>query len=256
MAILELQGVSRHFGGLQAVSRVSFGVEEGRITSLIGPNGAGKTTIFNLVSGLLPLTGGSIRYHGAPLDGLSPQARARAGIGRAFQEPRVFHRMSVLDNVRIGFPGQSGERLLRGFLKWRAVREEERLTRAEAEKLLAMVGLAERAGHPAGDLSFGQQRFLSLARTLAMRPALLLLDEPTVGLTREEILELAALLRGLTSTRGQTILLIEHNMDIVMELSDWIILLVEGRVAEAGPPEEMKNHPKLLEAYFGVGHVA
>ena len=256
MPILELDRVSRHFGGLQAVDRVSFGVEETRITSLIGPNGAGKTTIFNLVSGLLPQSGGTIRYRGGSQEGLSPQARARAGIGRAFQEPRVFAQMTVLDNVRIGFPSQSGESLLRGFFSWRTVRSEERRTRAGAEELLEMVGLAERAGQLAGDLSFGQQRFLSLARTLAMRPALLLLDEPTVGLTPEEIRDLAAFLRRLVSREGQTILLIEHNMDVVMEISDWIILLVEGRVAEAGPPAEMKNHPKLLEAYFGIAHVA
>jgi branched-chain amino acid transport system ATP-binding protein len=253
MALLELVDVSRHFGGLRAVDRVSFAVERGRITSLIGPNGAGKTTIFNLVSGLLPPTAGTIRYDGAPLDGTPAHVRARRGIGRAFQDPRVFRRMSVLDNARLGFPGQTGERLWRGFLQWGRVRREEDALREAARALLDRVGLAEHAGRPAGALSFGQQRFLSLVRTLAMRPKLLLLDEPTVGLTPEEVRSLARLQRDLVARGGQTILLIEHNMDLVMEVSDWVVLLVEGQVAEAGPPGAMKRHPKLLEAYFGTG---
>jgi branched-chain amino acid transport system ATP-binding protein len=231
---------------------VSFGVERGRITSLIGPNGAGKTTIFNLVSGLLPLTAGTIRYDGARLDRTSAHGRARAGIGRAFQDPRVFRRLSALDNTRLGFPGQTGERLWRGLVQWARVRREEDALREAAGALLGLVGLAEHAGRPAGDLSFGQQRFLSLVRTLAMRPKLLLLDEPTVGLTPDEVRTLARLLRDLVGRGGQTVLLIEHNMELVMEVSDRVVLLVEGQVAETGPPGEMKRHPKLLEAYFGT----
>jgi branched-chain amino acid transport system ATP-binding protein len=251
--LLELIDVSRHFGGVRAVSGVSFGVEPRQITSLIGPNGAGKTTIFNLISGLLPPTGGTIRYQGASLDVLPPQARARAGIGRAFQDPRVFQHLSALDNARLGFPGQSGERLAYGLLRWKRVQTEDRLLGEAAEAMLARVGLAECARLRAGDLSFGQQRFLSLVRTLAMRPRLLLLDEPTVGLTLEEVGALARLLRELAAG-SQTVLLIEHNMDLVMEVSDSVILLVEGQIVAAGAPAAVKRHPKLMEAYFGAGH--
>lgn len=251
--VLRVVKLSKHFDGLKAVDEVSFQVLPRTITSLIGPNGAGKTTIFNVISGLLPATAGEVYYSGNKIDGEPPQKIARLGLGRTFQEPRLFNHMSVLENVQVGFPNQSGERLLAALLRTSKLKREEAENREKAMEILKFVGLADRAHELAENLAYGQQRFLSVARVLATNPELLLMDEPTVGLHPEEIHRLMELLTRTVQERSQTILLIEHNMDVVMASSHWVCLLVEGRIVAAGTADEIKEHPKLWEAYLGSG---
>ena len=250
--VLKVQNLSKHFGGLKAVDGVSFQVLPRSITSLIGPNGAGKTTIFNMISGLLPASAGEIYYNGNNIEGQPPQKIARLGLGRTFQEPRLFNHMSVLENVLVGFPDQSGEKFLATLLRTGKLKREEAENREKAMEILKFVGLADRAHELAENLAYGQQRFLSVARVLATNPDLLLMDEPTVGLHPEEIRRLMELIARTVRERGQAILLVEHNMDVVMAISHWVFLLVEGSIVAQGTPEQMKNNPALWEAYLGV----
>lgn len=252
--ILELEDVSIAFGGLRAVDGATLQVPSGQITSLIGPNGAGKTTIFNIISGLLPPSAGGVRFRGESIVGLPPHAIARRGVGRTFQDPRVFRQMTVLDNVLLSMPGQLGERLLPALLWPPAMRRDLAARVERARAILAESGLAARAGDLPGDLSYGEQRFLSLARILAMDAPLLLMDEPTVGLHRGEIERLLEALVRLVREQGRTVLLIEHNMDVVMRVSDRIALLVGGKVVATGNPTEMQRNEALVNAYLGTGH--
>jgi branched-chain amino acid transport system ATP-binding protein len=254
--ILELDNVSINFGGLRALDGVSFHVAPGQVTSLIGPNGAGKTTVFNIVCGLLPPSSGDVRFRGRSLRGLPPHRIALEGIGRTFQDPRVFRQLSVLENVLLGMPGQPGEHLLPAVLWPRAMRTDlaQRIERARA--ILAEIGLLDRADDLAGNLSYGQQRFLSLARVMAMEAPLLLMDEPSVGLHEGEVRQLQQQILRLVREQGRTVLLIEHNMDVVMSISDQIILLVQGRVVAAGPPLDMQRNPTLLVAYLGSAYTS
>lgn len=253
--LLELQSVSRSFGGLRAVDNVSFSVERQQITSLIGPNGAGKTTVFNIISGLLRAQKGTIKFSGREIQNCKPYQIARLGIGRTFQAPRVYEEMTILENVMVGLR-QKGENpfwaILRGpttNVQWRSVRER-------SHAMLERVGLADRAGEAAGRLSFGEQRYLSIARTLVSEPALIMMDEPTVGLDEAGLARLSEIMRTIVAGRVTTLLLIEHNMEIVMALSDRIHLLVQGSVATSGTPHEMKAHQRMIEAYLGKVHAA
>jgi ABC-type branched-subunit amino acid transport system ATPase component len=252
--ILELVGLTRHFGGLAAVDGVSLAVERGAVTALVGPNGAGKTTVFNLISGLLPASAGDIRFEGRSIASMPPHRVARCGIGRTFQDPRIFFEMTVIDHVITGF-ALAGENPIRAVLDYRA-RREHRQAGGRAEALLAQVGLAGRRNEKAQDLSFGEQRFLSIARSLAADPQLLLLDEPTVGLDRSGISELYQIVRRLVGEHGKTIVIIEHNLDVIFDLSDCIHLLVDGRLAVSGTPDEIRRHPRMIEAYLGAKHAA
>ncbi|MEE8448843.1 MAG: ABC transporter ATP-binding protein [Thermodesulfobacteriota bacterium] len=252
MSLLTVEHLSKHFDGLKAVDDVSFEVVGKTITSLIGPNGAGKTTIFNMINGLLPASGGQVRYKGDRIDTLAAQKIARLGLGRAFQEPRVFGHMTVLENVLVGITQPSGEGVLAALFPWGKLKRQEKENQASAWHILEFVELADKAGELAKNLSYGQQRFLSVARVLAMEPEILLMDEPTVGLHPEEVSKLMGLLRADIQQKGRTILLVEHNMDVVMMVSDKIILLVEGRIIAQGTPAQMKNNPALWEAYLGV----
>lgn len=252
MSLLAVERLSKHFDGLKAVDDVSFEVAEKTITSLIGPNGAGKTTIFNLINGLLPASAGQVRYKGDRIDMLAAQKIAQLGLGRAFQEPRVFGHMTVLENVLVGITHQRGERLLAALYPWGKARREEKENREKAREILVFMELADKADELAENLSYGQQRFLSVARLLAMEPEILLMDEPTVGLHPEEISKLMGLLRADVKDKGRTILLVEHNMDVVMMVSDKIILLVEGSIVAQGTPAQMRNNSALWEAYLGV----
>ncbi len=249
--VLETRGVSRWFAGLRAVDDVSLSVAEGKITSLIGPNGAGKTTLFNLVSGLLRPSAGDIFYRGRSIHRLPPHRVAHLGLGRAFQEPRVFPALTVLDTIRVALPGQTGEHWAAALLGGARLRREEEHTLRRGREILNFVGLADREDELARNLSFGQQRFLAIGRLLAMGADLLLMDEPTVGLHGEEIRRLVTLLRHLVREQGKTLLLIEHNMDVVMELSDQVMLLVEGRIVASGPPAAIREDPTLVRAYLG-----
>jgi branched-chain amino acid transport system ATP-binding protein len=253
--ILELDRVTRHFGGIVAVDNVSFSVARESITSLVGPNGAGKTTIFNIVSGLLPKTSGTVRFQGRDVSGLSPHAIARLGIGRTFQDPRIFYEMTVLEHVTFGFRLR-GESPLRGILRDPWMRAEWHEAEKRSLALLGEIGLGGKADEKAQDLSFGEQRFLSIARSLASDPQLLLLDEPTVGLDRDATRELSRIITDMVRKRGKTVVLVEHNLDIVLSLSDEVHLLVGGKLALSGNPDEIKRHPTMIEAYMGTKHAA
>jgi branched-chain amino acid transport system ATP-binding protein len=248
---LAVRDLAVQFGGVTALAGVTFSVAPGTITSLIGPNGAGKTTAFNVITGYLAAGGGEIRYDDRPLTGLRPSAIARQGVVRTFQKTSVFPALSVTDNVRIGahLAGRAGVwSVLAGR---RGVREEEaRLTR-EAESLIEFVGLHTRRHERASDLPYGDQRLVELAVALAARPRLLLLDEPAAGMTGAERERLVALIRRIRE-QAVTVLLVEHDMRLVMGISDTVVVLNHGRVIAEGPPAAIQSHPDVIRAYLGT----
>ncbi|MFO0986306.1 MAG: ABC transporter ATP-binding protein [Alphaproteobacteria bacterium] len=248
--LLKVDGISKSFGGLRAVNGVSFTVEEQAITSLIGPNGAGKTTVFNVVSGFLPTDTGRIEFRGRPIHALRPFEVARRGVGRTFQDPRVFPEMSVLNNVVVGLRQRGDHPHWALFDGGRMVGQRKKAIE-RAERMLATVGLLERARDIARDLSFGEQRFLSIARTLVSDPHLILMDEPTVGLDKGSLERLLALMQRLSGVPERAILVIEHNMDVVMTVSKKVVLLVQGAVVASGTPDEIKQNKSMNEAYLG-----
>ena len=255
MVLLEVKDGVKDFGGLRAVNHVSFAVEEGKITSLTGPNGAGKTTIFNLISCLLPLDSGVIHYRNTLLNKVPAYRIAALGIGRMLQDPRVFRHLTVLENILVAVPGQRGENPLRAIFTSRGSRRDG-IALERAHEILRFIGLEDRAEIPAHDLSFGEQRLLSFGRVLATGAELLLLDEPTVGLDGAMIQRLSDLFQKTVTQGGKTVLLIEHNMEVVMGVSDYLVVLVEGAVILEGVPETVRNHPELLRAYLGTAHAA
>ncbi len=247
--LLEVSGARKTFGGLVAVNDVSLRVKRGEIVALIGPNGAGKSTTFNLITGVLPASGGTISVAGERIDGARPQAIAARGVARTFQHVKLLPEMSVLDNVAIGAHLRGHAGFLRGLL--RLDRPEERRMLAEAARQIARVGLAEHMHKPAGSLALGQQRIVEIARALCLAPDLLLLDEPAAGLRHFEKAALADLLRQLRA-EGVAVLLVEHDMGFVMSLTDHVVVLDFGtRIAE-GPPAEIKRNPAVLAAYLGA----
>ena len=248
--LLELQNVSRHFGGLKVLQDVSFSVPAGSISGLIGPNGAGKTTVFNLVTGLLPPSDGRIAFDGASLVGRKPHAITRAGIARTFQNIRIFKEMTLLENVLVGTHrhlryGPAG--LLFGL---RGYREAERRARERARELLSWMRLDHKADDLADNLSYGAQRKLEIARALATEPRLLLLDEPVAGMNGTEKGELMREIVNIRD-RGYTIFMIEHDMRFVMGLCEQISVLNFGRIIARGGPEAIRNDPQVIEAYLG-----
>ena len=249
--LLSVQNVSLHFEGLRAVHEATLEVERGRITGLIGPNGAGKTTLFNVMSGILEPSSGSVHFAGARIDSMPPHRIARLGIARTFQDPRIFYEMTVFEHVIAGMRLRAENPFLAliGDLRTRA---EWRAARERGMALLEWVGLVPRARDKAQDLSFGEQRFLSIARALASDPTLILLDEPSVGLDAQALRRLTALLRHAVLEEGRTILLIEHNMPLMFEVADRVALMFEGSVVASGPPAEMRAHPRMIEAYLGT----
>jgi ABC-type branched-subunit amino acid transport system ATPase component len=247
--ILEVDGLSRRFGGLAAVDDLSFAVEAGEIRGLIGPNGAGKTTTFNVISGFYPPTRGRIRFAGQDIAGRRPPAIARQGLIRTFQQTTLFQELSVLQNVLIGCHLHA-RRGLWATLAGRS-RAAEAAARAEALAMLAFFGLADRADEPAAGLPHGLQRALGLAIALAARPRLLLLDEPFTGMNPKETRQMMATIRKVRA-RGVTLLLVEHDMQAVMGLCDRITVLNFGRRLAEGTPAEIQRHPAVIEAYLGA----
>jgi branched-chain amino acid transport system ATP-binding protein len=237
--LLETRGLSKHFGGVQAVAGLDLTLAEGEVLGLIGPNGAGKTTAFNLFSGFLQPDAGEIAFRGRSLLGLKPHTICRLGLARTFQIVRPFPRLSVLDNVMVGALGR---------------RPDARAARDSARAVVERVGLGAKAAHPAGGLTLAERKRLELARALATEPVLLLLDEVMAGLNPTEIAPLVALI-GDIHRGGVSILLIEHNMRAVMTLSHRIVVLNFGERVAEGPPAAIANHPKVIEAYLGEEYV-
>ena len=248
-ALLELSGLGRRFGGLRALDDVSLAVEEGEIMGLIGPNGAGKTTLVNVVSGQLPASAGTIAFGGGDVTRAPAHRRARAGIGRTFQNVRLFGEETVLDNVKIGafLRGRSGltDALLRLPRMWR----DEREIRALALEALELAGLADRAFVPARELSTGEQRLAELAKAAAMRPRLLFLDEPAAGLNPTEEGRLAESIK--TLAEQMTLVVIEHHLDLIMSLCDRIAVLDFGSLIALGTPAEVRDDRAVIDAYLG-----
>ncbi|HXP73464.1 MAG TPA: ABC transporter ATP-binding protein [Stellaceae bacterium] len=249
--LLEVERLSRSFGGVAALDEASFAVDEGSITALIGPNGAGKTTAFNVISGFLKPDAGAIRFAGRRIEGLRGDLVARAGLVRAFQAPRVLTRMSVLDNMLLAGKDQPGERLSLNWLAPRRVAVRELEVHRRALDLLELVRLLPLAEAYAGTLSGGQRKLLELGRALMVEPRMILLDEPMAGVAPVLAEQLVEHIRRLRAERGVTFCVIEHDMDVVMSISDRVIVMDEGRVIAEGPPDAIQRDERVIEAYLG-----
>ncbi|ACU89317.1 ABC transporter ATP-binding protein [Desulfomicrobium baculatum] len=255
-AILQLEGVSRSFGGLMAVGDVGFAVQAGEIFGLIGPNGAGKTTLFNLISGITPVSAGKISFLGQDILGIAPHKVAGMGMARTFQNIRLFSGMSVLDNVRAPMQAFAETGLLSDLLGLPASRAQEMKIRDKALELLGLVGLESKALDVASSLPYGERRRLEIARALALRPKLLLLDEPAAGLNLAEKAELSSFIRDLRDRFDLTVLIIEHHVPLVMGLCDRLAVLNFGRLICQGKPEDVRNDQCVIDAYLGDSHAA
>lgn len=249
-AYLEARGVEVAFGGLRALRDCSFTIDRGKITCLVGPNGAGKTTIFNVITGFLRPNEGHVSYQGRSLDGLQPQAIVAAGIARTFQNLRLFVDLTALDNVLVGLPAQAGEEPVGAILRPFHTARAQRRQRGLARETLAHVGLADRAGEYVRNLSYGEQKLLTIARLLATGAELLLLDEPASGLSAGALDAVMALLRRLQS-EGKTLLVVEHNTRVVQQIADDVLFLHQGHLMAQGAPDRIISDPALAEIYFG-----
>jgi branched-chain amino acid transport system ATP-binding protein len=248
--LLEVSGLTKRFGGLDAVKDVSFRVERGTVKALIGPNGAGKTTLFNLVSGFLAPDAGAVRLRGEAIQGSPPHRVAALGLSRTFQHIRLFSRMTALENVMVGRHVRSRAGFLAGMFHLPWTWSEERALARRAREALEFVGVGDLADAEATSLSYGQQRAVELARALASEPDLLLLDEPAAGLNMRETVELAKLV-GRIRERGITVLVVEHDMGLVMNVSDEVVVLSYGQKIADAEPRAVQQHPEVVRVYLG-----
>jgi ABC-type branched-subunit amino acid transport system ATPase component len=249
--LLEVVDVHKSFGGVAAVAGASFGVVDGSITALIGPNGAGKTTVFNLISGFLRADRGTVVFAGERLERRRSDAIARAGLVRAFQSARVLSRMTVIENVMLAGRNQRGEQFGAAWFIPRQVARREAEVREQAWRMIDLIGLSPVAHAMAGTLSGGQRKLLELGRALMVEPRLILLDEPMAGVAPALAVQLLEQIEDLRSRRGVTVLVIEHDMDVVMSISDKVVVMDEGRVIAEDRPAEIQRNERVIEAYLG-----
>jgi branched-chain amino acid transport system ATP-binding protein len=250
MLILEADRLSVAFGGVRAVDEVCIAVESGQVFSIIGPNGSGKTTLFNLISGIYRPNHGSVRFAGETVTGLEPDRLARRGLSRTFQNLQIFSRMSVLENVMVGHHRHEDTGILADLVHWPSVHRQNAATREVALAALARVGLADEARRASDSLSYGALKRLEIARALASDPKLLLLDEPAAGCNPVETQEIDRVIRSLVRD-GITVMLVEHDMRLVMKISDRVHVLARGRTLAEGTPEEVRSNAAVIEAYLG-----
>lgn len=251
MALLDVKKLTKNFGGLTAVGDVTMHLNEGELVGLIGPNGAGKTTLFNLLTGVYEPSEGTVSLDGTILNGMKPYKIASLGLSRTFQNIRLFKEMTVLDNVLIGMANQTSPHLLASFLRLPKYYQSEEELRQKALDLLAIFNLETEADTLAKNLPYGQQRRLEIVRALATKPKILFLDEPAAGMNPQETAELTGLIRKIKDEFNITIMLIEHDMSLVMEVTERIYVLEYGRLIAQGTPDEIKTNQRVIEAYLG-----
>ncbi len=251
MALLEVQDLSIQFGGVKAVQNVSFSIDAGIVYAVIGPNGAGKTTLFNLITGIYTPTCGSILLDGQPIAGKSPDVLAQRGVARTFQNLQICMNMSAIENVMVGAHLRLDRNLFKAALCWPSIKSRDRDLHTEAEQLMCFVGLEAHTTSRADSMSYGALKRLEIARALAMKPRLLFLDEPAAGLNPKETIEVDELIRKVANT-GVTVVLVEHDMKMVMNLSDRILVLDYGRKLAEGTAAEVRRNPDVIAAYLGA----